>query len=144
MDEVLKDAIKIKLLHMQKFEQLYQISNDTKFAGNQEEIDLYAQYIEDRQSIINDIDSINDKYNEISNSLDKSSPEYNDIIAIEEKIKIIINKVKGIDDKNNLIFSKLKDSLSKEMTQSVKRMKVSTSYLAMGENLGSLFFDRKN
>jgi hypothetical protein len=144
MDEVFEQALKIKLQEKQKFEQVYLLTNSKHFVGEQDEIDAYADYIDSRQVIIDQIGILDSEYNKIKALLDTSLPEYNEIVSIEKDIKTIINNIKLIDDKDRITFSRVKESLSQEMSKSFRRLNVSTKYLSTAESISSVFFDRKN
>jgi hypothetical protein len=144
MDELFVKALEIKLLEKQKLEQIYLLTSGTQFVGEQEEIDIYAEYIDGRQSIIEDISRLDVEYKNVKELLDVSMPQYNQIVNVEQEIKIMIEKIKQIDDVHKTIFSKLKESLSKEMSKSLRSSNVSSKYLSTAENISSVFFDRKN
>jgi len=144
MDELFVKALELKLLEKQKLEQIYLLTSGTQFVGEQQEIDTYAEYIDSRQSMIEDISRLDVEYKSVKGLLDTSSEQYNQIVNIEQEIKIMIEKIKQIDDVHKTIFSKLKESLSKEMSKSLRSSNVSSKYLSTAENISSVFFDRKN
>jgi len=144
MKETFEKALELLGLEQQKFEQLYGVAKNAHFDGKEEEIDAYLEYMDSRQIIIDEIQKLDNEYNEIKAQLNAAKPEFAQIIASKEKINMIIKDIKDIDFINNGLFIKLKSSMSDEMMQNRKRMSVSTKYLSVGESINSVFFDKTN
>lgn len=141
MEELEQKLIKLKEAEKQNFYKLYEISFKAHFKGNEEDVDIYRDYIDNRQNIIDEIDKIDTLFNETLELSDIK--KYNEIDEIQKEISTLVNKIIEIDKKNNNIMSKVSKDISNEIVKTAKQVNVNNKYTTFG-TIGSVFFDSRN
>lgn len=141
MEELEQKLIKLKEAEKLNFYKLYEISSKAHFTGNEDDVDIYVDYIDNRQKIIDEIDKIDALFNE---TLELShTKKYIKVDEIQKEISTLVNKIIEIDKKNNIIMSKVSKDISNEIVKTTKQVNVNNKYTAFG-TIGSVFFDSRN
>lgn len=142
MDKLEQRLVELKQAEKQKFYELYEFSVKANFKGDENEVDIYLNYINTRQNIIDQIDKIDTLFNQTLDLADIR--KYIKIDKINKEISALANKIIEIDKKNNELMAKVSSDISKEIVKTTKRIDVNNRYTTSAVSIGSVFFDSRN
>lgn len=142
MDKLEQRLVELKQAEKQKFYELYEFSAKANFKGDENEVDIYVNYINARQNIIDQIDKIDTLFNQTLDLADIR--KYIQIDKINKEISALANKIIEIDKKNNELMAKVSSDISKEIVKTTKRIDVNNRYTTSAVSIGSVFFDSRN
>lgn len=142
MDKLEQRLVELKQAEKQKFYELYEFSVKANFKGDENEVDIYLNYINTRQNIIDQIDKIDTLFNQTLDLADIR--KYIQIDKINKEISALANKIIEIDKKNNELMAKVSSDISKEIVKTTKRIDVNNRYTTSAVSIGSVFFDSRN
>lgn len=142
MDKLEQRLVELKQAEKQKFYELYEFSVKANFKGDENEVDIYINYINTRQNIIDQIDKIDTLFNQTLDLADIR--KYIQIDKINKEISALANKIIEIDKKNNELMAKVSSDISKEIVKTTKRIDVNNRYTTSAVSIGSVFFDSRN
>lgn len=142
MDKLEQRLVELKQAEKQKFYELYEFSVKANFKGDENEVDIYVNYINTRQNIIDQIDKIDTLFNQTLDLADIR--KYIQIDKINKEISALAKKIIEIDKKNNELMAKVSSDISKEIVKTTKRIDVNNRYTTSAVSIGSVFFDSRN
>lgn len=131
--------------------EIFEITKDAVFMGNNGEIEPYEQYLIKRQPYFDKLDKIVDQIKNIKSLLKKDKSMINssnnkteqNINKLEKSINTTINSIIDIDKLNNANMEGLLNSIKKELKNISEGKKINSSYLPTSVMTVSSFDSKK-
>lgn len=146
-DNIREDLIEVLLKKRDLVENIYIMTQSTKFYGGEEDSQKYINLIEKRQKNIEEIILINNKLKEepYVKLLKNPTKELEDnIYSINHAIKTVSEKILELDKNNVKFVENIMSNLKKELKGINDAKNMNSLYHKDNYQYGGNYFDKKN